>query len=69
MQYPTSSKYKKKQEVNTIVHHEVDDIILQQDENKKLIEKLEPQQFDNTGSVIYEKDMYELDKLSLFENK
>ena len=26
-QYPTSSKYKKKQEVNTIVHHEVDDIL------------------------------------------
>ena len=39
-------------EVNDIVQHAIDDIILQGDENKNLRAKIEPQEYENTGSEI-----------------
>ena len=42
--YPTATKkYSKNQEVNAIVQSAADDIILEYDENKKLIAEGEPQ--------------------------
>ena len=41
---------------------------MQEDENKNLNEKSEPQEYDNTNSEIGEKQLYELDKLILFDS-
>ena len=35
---------------------------------QKLIVKSEPQEYENTDGEIYEKELYELDKLSLDES-
>ena len=54
--------------MNAIVQNVVDDIH-QEDENKNLSETIEPQEYENIDSEIYEKDLYEMDKLSLDDSQ
>ena len=64
-QYPTAAKkYKKKQEANDIFQHAVGDI-LQKYEIKQSSAKSKPQQYENTNSEIYRKELFEIDKLIL----
>ena len=66
-QESTADEVQKKKEVNAVVQHAVNDI-LQKDENTKLSVRREPQEYDNTYSEIEEKELHELDKLSLDNN-
>ena len=42
----------------------MNDIILKEDGNKKLSEKGEPLEYDDTNIENYEKELYKIDKLS-----
>ena len=44
---------------------QVDDVIRKEDKNKKVSAKSEPQEYENTNSEIYEKELHDLGKLSL----
>ena len=66
-QDPTATKkHRKNHEVNVIVQHAVDYIIVKEYENKKLSAKLEPYEYEKTNSEIDKKYFYELDKFILY---
>ena len=58
-----NKKFFRKEQVNTIFQHAFD-YILQEGESKKLSVNSETKQYENTDTEIYEKELYELDKLS-----